>query len=397
MGGCLFIDEAYALVQGGGDSFSGEAIRMLLTEVENNRTNILVILAGYHDKMDLLFDADPGLARRFGTKLQLHDYTPPKLAEICTAKAKSSFGYGFAEGLQEQLAGHIAREHGHEIAQHNGGLCNTLVERAVGRLSGRYVDACAAARAEGRLEDAARLSEAVRSGAQVLEAADFGIRDPQEVDSAAASASAEHAPGHDGAHERAPVPQHAPSQAAAALPPPPPPPVTTEARMLGALRGMIDDALSEKLSGIPPELLGGGPSNDPAAGAGGGVGVGGGGGGRGRGTRRPPRERRREKQDEPLVLDRPPPKPPVDDPKPESEQEEAEGEDEEEEELEEERIQEAISMAGQCSQGFAWDHRQQISNACGQCGCGTGYEGYQCKGGTHWLCMPCIRSAAGAD
>ena len=54
-------------------------------------------------------------------------------------------------------------------------------------------------------------------------------------------------------------------------------------------------------------------------------------------------------------------------------------------------------MAGQCSQGFAWDHRQKISSACGQCGCGTGYEGYQCKGGTHWLCMPCIRNAASAD
>jgi hypothetical protein len=37
MGGCLFIDEAYALVDRGGDAFSGEAIRMLLTEVENNR------------------------------------------------------------------------------------------------------------------------------------------------------------------------------------------------------------------------------------------------------------------------------------------------------------------------------------------------------------------------
>ena len=94
---------------------------------------------------------------------------------------------------------------------------------------------------------------------------------------------------------------------------------------------------------------------------------------------------------------RPPPKPPVDDPKPESEQEEAEAEDEEEEELEEEQIQEAISMAGQCSQGFAWDRRQQMSNACGKCGSGTGYEGYQCQGGSHWLCMPCIRSAAGAD
>ena len=46
MGGCLFLDEAYALVDSGGDSFSSEAIRTLLTEVENNRTGLMVVLAG---------------------------------------------------------------------------------------------------------------------------------------------------------------------------------------------------------------------------------------------------------------------------------------------------------------------------------------------------------------
>jgi len=52
-GGCLFIDEAYALSDGGqgpgegGDAFAKDAIRTLLTEVENNRTNVMVVLAGY--------------------------------------------------------------------------------------------------------------------------------------------------------------------------------------------------------------------------------------------------------------------------------------------------------------------------------------------------------------
>ena len=44
MGGTLFLDEAYALADGGGDSFSHEAVRTLLTEVENNRTNLMVIM-----------------------------------------------------------------------------------------------------------------------------------------------------------------------------------------------------------------------------------------------------------------------------------------------------------------------------------------------------------------
>jgi hypothetical protein len=60
MGGCLFLDEAYALADNGGDGFSGEAVRTLLTEVENNRTALMVVLAGYADKMANLMRADPG-------------------------------------------------------------------------------------------------------------------------------------------------------------------------------------------------------------------------------------------------------------------------------------------------------------------------------------------------
>merc|ERR1712151_251931 len=59
VGGCLFLDEAYALANG--DKFSNEAIRMLLTEVENHRTEVLVVLAGYEDKMQELLRIDPGL------------------------------------------------------------------------------------------------------------------------------------------------------------------------------------------------------------------------------------------------------------------------------------------------------------------------------------------------
>ena len=60
MGGCLFLDEAYALA--GKDGFSQEAVRTLLTEVENNRTSVLIILAGYRDKMQTFMRADPGFA-----------------------------------------------------------------------------------------------------------------------------------------------------------------------------------------------------------------------------------------------------------------------------------------------------------------------------------------------
>merc|ERR1719191_853547 len=100
-GGCLFLDEAYALASG--DQFSNEAIRMLLTEVENHRTEVLVVLAGYEDKMQELLQADPGLARRFPTTLNLPDYAPSELAEMAGKVATQRFGVPFEEGVEEML------------------------------------------------------------------------------------------------------------------------------------------------------------------------------------------------------------------------------------------------------------------------------------------------------
>jgi stage V sporulation protein K len=73
------LDEAYALSGDGSsggkaDVFSNEAVRTLLTEVENNRTSVMVILAGYRDKMSTLMRADPGMPRRFPIKHHLPDY-----------------------------------------------------------------------------------------------------------------------------------------------------------------------------------------------------------------------------------------------------------------------------------------------------------------------------------
>merc|ERR1739848_976750 len=105
LGGCLFLDEAYALANG--DKFSNEAIRMLLTEVENHRTEVLVILAGYDDKMKDLMRADPGLARRFPTTLSLKDYAPFELAKIAAKVASERFAVPFSNGLEESLAAWI--------------------------------------------------------------------------------------------------------------------------------------------------------------------------------------------------------------------------------------------------------------------------------------------------
>jgi len=138
LGGCLFLDEAYALANG--DKFSNEAIRMLLTEVENHRTEILVILAGYDDKMKELMRADPGLARRFPTLLALKDYTPAELARIAAKVASERFSVSFTDGLEKSLASWID-EHSDQlnISSHNGGLAVNLTEEALGRLAERHI------------------------------------------------------------------------------------------------------------------------------------------------------------------------------------------------------------------------------------------------------------------
>ena len=94
MGGCLFIDEAYALGGdeiGQNDTFSKEVIATLLTEIENNRTKMVVIMAGYKDKMKRLLRQDPGLERRFMTHVDLQDYSSHELALIAESAAQRRF------------------------------------------------------------------------------------------------------------------------------------------------------------------------------------------------------------------------------------------------------------------------------------------------------------------
>eukprot|EP00746_Dinoflagellata_sp_MGD_P144043 gnl/MRDRNA2_/MRDRNA2_76808_c0_seq1.p1 gnl/MRDRNA2_/MRDRNA2_76808_c0~~gnl/MRDRNA2_/MRDRNA2_76808_c0_seq1.p1 ORF type:complete len:1089 (+),score=233.23 gnl/MRDRNA2_/MRDRNA2_76808_c0_seq1:142-3408(+) len=147
LGGCLFLDEAYALANG--DQFSNEAIRMLLTEVENHRTEVLVVLAGYDDKMKELLRADPGLARRFPTTLALQDYAPCELAEIASKVAEERFGVPLEDGLEIQLGKWIEKNSFQlNVSNHNGGLAVNLVEEALGRMAERVIEFGIDARAE---------------------------------------------------------------------------------------------------------------------------------------------------------------------------------------------------------------------------------------------------------
>ncbi len=82
LGGILFIDEAYSLVAGEGDTFGIEAVNTLVSEIENNRENLAVILAGYSDRMQEFLDSNPGLRSRLPRVVEFPDYTLEELVQI---------------------------------------------------------------------------------------------------------------------------------------------------------------------------------------------------------------------------------------------------------------------------------------------------------------------------
>jgi SpoVK/Ycf46/Vps4 family AAA+-type ATPase len=84
--GCvLFIDEAYSLVNEGdgqGDRFGNEAVQALVKRAEDDRENLIIILAGYERQMESFLSSNPGLNSRFGIRVKFPGYSPAELATL---------------------------------------------------------------------------------------------------------------------------------------------------------------------------------------------------------------------------------------------------------------------------------------------------------------------------
>ncbi len=85
LGGVLFIDEAYSLVNEGdgqGDRFGNEAVQALLKRAEDDRDDLVIILAGYERQMENFLASNPGLTSRFATRVKFPGYSPAELLSL---------------------------------------------------------------------------------------------------------------------------------------------------------------------------------------------------------------------------------------------------------------------------------------------------------------------------
>jgi AAA+ superfamily predicted ATPase len=127
-GGVLFIDEAYSLVDDRSGSYGDEAINTIVQEMENHRENVVVIFAGYPDKMKEFLDKNPGLRSRIAFHVAFADYNDDELCEIATYQADKK-GLKLSEDAYEKLRQVFARER--QTADFgNGRVVRNILEKA---------------------------------------------------------------------------------------------------------------------------------------------------------------------------------------------------------------------------------------------------------------------------
>jgi AAA+ superfamily predicted ATPase len=136
--GVLFIDEAYSLVaEKGDDPYGSEALQVLLKRMEDDRSRLVVILAGYPKPLERLIRSNPGLSSRFNRSFAFPDYSAAELGRIfdslcqqnrytlpAATRAKLLLGF-------DHLLGHRDEHFG------NGRLVRNVFEQAIARLANR--------------------------------------------------------------------------------------------------------------------------------------------------------------------------------------------------------------------------------------------------------------------
>jgi len=109
MGGVLFIDEAYYLYKPDNErDYGSEAIEILLQVMENQRDDLVIILAGYKEPMDIFYESNPGLSSRIANHIDFPDYSVDELLEIARRMLKEQ-QYQLTTDAEAALAQYITK------------------------------------------------------------------------------------------------------------------------------------------------------------------------------------------------------------------------------------------------------------------------------------------------
>ena len=141
LGGVLFVDEAYTLAQGGEKDFGQEAIATLVKTMEDQRNNLVVILAGYCQEMDYFMRSNPGLRSRFPLQIDFADYESEQLFRIAVqmyADRDYELSNKCRWRLKARLDEFTRRRHPHSG---NARYVRNLVEKSLRLQALRIVDA----------------------------------------------------------------------------------------------------------------------------------------------------------------------------------------------------------------------------------------------------------------
>jgi stage V sporulation protein K len=135
LGGVLFIDEAYSL-SANDDQFGEEAISTLLIAMENHRSDLVVIVAGYTDEMNVFLKSNPGLDSRFKEKLHFEDYNASDMTAMLDEMSRSD-NYVW-ETNAGKIASFVFQElQGTKLAAGNGRFVRNFYEKCIDRHHGR--------------------------------------------------------------------------------------------------------------------------------------------------------------------------------------------------------------------------------------------------------------------
>ena len=128
-GKVLFIDEAYSLLENHQGEYGDEAINTIVQEMENSRSDTVVIFAGYPDRMEAFFSRNPGLRSRVPFRIEFSDYSARELVSIAGLEAEKQ-GFSISPDACMKLTAVCSQAAGRpELG--NGRFCRNIIENAV--------------------------------------------------------------------------------------------------------------------------------------------------------------------------------------------------------------------------------------------------------------------------